>query len=94
MFSDFVEAGFASPGADDPDCFGTGSTVWYRLTPDETKRIEAVAFDASGWDPTLSVYTGRPGSLTQIACNDTYPSTGETHLESSSWALQASPTTS
>jgi DNA-binding beta-propeller fold protein YncE len=78
-FNDFVEAGFASSAPDDPSCFGTGSTVWYTFTPEESMRIEAVAFDSSGWDPTLSVHTGERGLLTQVACNDTYYSDGTTH---------------
>jgi hypothetical protein len=79
VFSDFVDTRFASEAADDPGCFGRGPTVWYRITPSEDMRLEAVAFDASGWDPTLSVYTGEPGSFAPVACNDTYFSDGSTH---------------
>jgi hypothetical protein len=59
----------ATTDPDDPSCFGTGPTVWYALTLSEATPIVADTF-GSDYDTTLSVYTGSPGALTQIACND------------------------
>src|SRR4029450_2126014 len=44
-------------------------TVWYVFTPTRSAIIGANTF-GSDYDTTLSVYTGSPGALTQIACND------------------------
>jgi hypothetical protein len=63
----------ATTAADDPDCAGTGPTVWYRFTPTTNIRITANTF-GSNYDTTLSVYTGTRGTLNQIACNDDFNS--------------------
>jgi hypothetical protein len=68
-FTDQVNATEATTAADDPECAGQGATVWYSFTPTEDLRVEANTF-GSDYDTTLSVYTGAPGALTQIACND------------------------
>ena len=68
-FSDSINTVEATTAPDDPDCFGQGPTVWYAYTPSIDIRIVANTF-GSDYDTTLSVYTGSPGSLTQIACND------------------------
>jgi hypothetical protein len=68
-FTDQVNTTEATTAADDPDCFGQGATVWYSFTPTTDLRVEANTF-GSDYDTTLSVYTGAPGALTQIACND------------------------
>jgi hypothetical protein len=68
-FTDQVNTTDATTAADDPDCFGQGPTVWYSFTPTTDLRVEANTF-GSDYDTTLSVYTGAPGALTQIACND------------------------
>jgi hypothetical protein len=56
---------------DDPanDCFVEGHTVWYQFTPSEDMRINANTF-GSDYDTGIAVYTGDPGALTQIVCND------------------------
>src|SRR4051794_11374697 len=59
----------ATPGTNDPSCVGNGPTVWYSYTPSSNVHLDANTF-GSTYDTTLSVYTGSPGSLTQIACND------------------------
>jgi hypothetical protein len=68
-FTDQVNTTEATTAADDPECEGQGPTVWYSFTPTEDLRVEANTF-GSDYDTTLSVYTGAPGALTQIACND------------------------
>jgi hypothetical protein len=68
-FTDNVNTEDATPQPGDPDCVGNGPTVWYRFTPATTTRINANTF-GSDYDTSLSVYTGSPGDLTQIACND------------------------
>lgn len=47
----------------DPDCFGNDHTVWYVFTPDADGPYTV----RTGTGP-VSVYTGTPGQLTQIAC--------------------------
>lgn len=68
-FDDQIDTSHATTAEDDPDCFGSGPTVWYQFTPTADMRVEANTFD-SDYDTTLSVYTGTRGDLTQIACND------------------------
>lgn len=68
-FSDSINTTEATTAPDDPDCFGQGPTVWYEYTPSQDMRIIANTF-GSDYDTTLSVYTGSPGNLNQIACND------------------------
>jgi hypothetical protein len=55
--------------AGDPNCSGNGHTVWYILTLPADTHVGANTFGSS-YDTTLSVYTGSPGALNQIACND------------------------
>jgi len=66
-----VDTTLATTAADDPDCAGNGRTVWYVFTPTENFTLLVNAGNES-YDNTLSVYTGSPGALTQIACED-YP---------------------
>jgi parallel beta-helix repeat protein len=63
----------ATMAPDDPDCAGNGPTVWYVFTPARPVIMAANTF-GSNYDTTLSVYTGSPGALTQIACNDDFGS--------------------
>jgi hypothetical protein len=44
-------------------------TVWYAYTPQANLRVDANTFGSS-YDTTISAYTGSPGALTQIDCND------------------------
>lgn len=59
----------ATTAIDDPFCNGNGASVWFTVTAQEAMRIEADTF-GSGYDTTLSVYTGSRGALVQLACND------------------------
>ena len=64
----------ATSGVDDPAfslCGGeTGSaTVWYRLTPGASGLFE-INTEGSNYDTLLGVWTGTPGNLTAIACDD------------------------
>lgn len=70
-FTEAISTLGATPAADDPSCWGWvgGATVWYSFTPTENMRINANTF-GSGYDTTLSVYTGSRDALTQVACND------------------------
>jgi len=61
-------AGNATNAPDDPACGGNQS-VWFSFTPTQNMRIEANTF-GSNYDTVLGVYTGMPGALTQIGCND------------------------
>lgn len=68
-FTDQIDTSEATTAGDDPDCVGNGPTVWYVYTPGVDQSLVADTF-GSDYDTTLSVYTGSPGSLSQIACND------------------------
>jgi hypothetical protein len=64
-----VDTTTATSAPDDPQCAGTGPTVWYAFTPSSDVRVGIDTF-GSDYDTTLSAYTGSPGNLTRIACND------------------------
>ena len=72
----------ASPG--DPFCIEQGATVWYRYTLSPGPRFQRIDISTAGssYPTTVSVYTGTPGSLVQIACGTTEatftPTSGET----------------
>jgi hypothetical protein len=55
-------------------CTSDGATVWYVYTPSASGYINANTF-GSDYDTTPSVYTGSPGTLTEIACSDDATST-------------------
>jgi len=59
----------ATSAPDDPWCYGNAQSVWYSFTPLTTMQLEANTF-GSGYDTSLSVYTGTRGALGQLACND------------------------
>ena len=63
------DATTATTSPDDPWCNGNAQSVWYAFTPPTNMRLEANTF-GSGYDTSLSVYTGARGALNQIACND------------------------
>jgi hypothetical protein len=60
----------ATTGPTDPDCAGTGPTVWYSFTATGSARLAATTF-GSDYDTTLAV--GTPdggGGIDLIDCND------------------------
>jgi len=63
----------ATTAPDDPSCVGNGPTVWYTFTPATDLSMIVHTF-GSKYDTTVSVYTGTPGALTQLACNDDFQS--------------------
>jgi hypothetical protein len=70
-FTDDIDNTNEATAVDDPanDCVVDGHTVWYKFTPSEDMRINANTF-GSDYDTGIAVYTGTPGALTQITCND------------------------
>ena len=67
----------ATVAADDPmtDCFGPAATVWYSFTPSQSVPV-FLHTAGSDYDTTLAVFTGSPGALTEVACNDDLEGTG------------------
>lgn len=63
------DATYATSAPNDPWCNGNAQTVWYQYTPQVNERVEVNTF-GSGYDTTLGVYVGAPGSLSWVACND------------------------
>ena len=78
----------ATRSSDDP-IFPCGSgnqgnrSVWYRYTPTTTANLIAYTYTSS-YDTMLAVWTGTPGNLTNIACNDDHGSPN--------WSLQSEVT--
>lgn len=70
-FTDSLDTTDATTAPDDPQCEGNAHTVWYSFTPATDVSIAPNTF-GSDYDTTLSAYTGSPGALTQIACNDDF----------------------
>lgn len=68
-YSESVYTVFATPEATDGDCAGNGATVWYTYTPAADGQFEINTI-GSDYDTTLSLYSGVPGGLSQIGCND------------------------
>jgi hypothetical protein len=66
-FTDSVSTSEATTAFDDPFCDGNDHSVWYSFTATKDTVIQADTF-GSDYNPTLSVYTGSRGSLSQIAC--------------------------
>ena len=64
-----TSAATVSPSDDPSNCYDPFNTVWYKGTPNANLEIEANTF-GSGYNTTLTVVTGSPGSFTLIACND------------------------
>ncbi|HXV33617.1 MAG TPA: hypothetical protein VD769_06375 [Gaiellaceae bacterium] len=59
----------ATTAPDDPSCVGNVASVWFAYTPPVSTTIAADTF-GSDYDTTLAAYTGTPGSLVEVACND------------------------
>ena len=67
----------ATVATDDPIlCTGNtgGATVWYRYTAPAAGILSVNTF-GSGYDTVLAAYTGTPGALTPVVCNDDYSGT-------------------
>ena len=84
-FTEILDTRSATTSPGDPLCLGEGATVWYRLALLPGPRIRQVDISTAGTDypATVSIYTGSPGSLVQIACSLTEasltPASGATY---------------
>jgi len=74
----------ASPGTDPiPSCaMDANRTVWYTLTP-STSGAFWFFTDGSDFDTVLAIYTGSPGSLTEMACDNNGSSGNLSFLQAS-----------
>jgi hypothetical protein len=74
-FSDFRDTTGATVADDDPpsSCGGREVTVWYAFTPGEAMRLEANTFGSS-YLTAITVFTGAPGSLAEVACGNSFSS--------------------
>jgi hypothetical protein len=68
-FSQSFSTADATTAADDPDCVGTGPTVWFSYIAPASGWLDVDTF-GSDYDTTLSAYTGTAGNLVQLECND------------------------
>jgi hypothetical protein len=57
-----------SASADDPACFESGATAWYRYAPATAERLSI-----SGRNANVGVYRGAPGSLIELTCGKADP---------------------
>ena len=69
-----LDANDPQPGCDSAP-YGTYYSVWYAYTPSVTTPIDANTFGSTALsggplDTVLSVWTGSPGALTAVTCND------------------------
>ncbi|HZB47561.1 MAG TPA: PKD domain-containing protein [Mycobacteriales bacterium] len=70
-FSTTEDTSEATSDPTDPvGCFNTGS-VWFSYTPPSDTTVVADTFGSS-YDTVLSAWTGTPGALDLIACNDDF----------------------
>jgi hypothetical protein len=70
-FTDSISTAEATTAPDDPECLGSGATVWYSYTPASTGLVSA-STAGSSYDTTVSVYTGTRGALiNETGCADT-----------------------
>jgi subtilisin family serine protease len=56
------------------------STTWWTLTPEHNGKLDLDTLASSGsfTDTIMTVYSGSPGALTEVACNDDEPEPGST----------------
>lgn len=54
---------------DASSCNGTGPTIWYAFTPSQDITV-AASTSGNSFDTVLLAYTGSPGALTLLACDD------------------------
>src|SRR5690606_14911491 len=79
---------------------GVSNTVWYRftivnagtVTLDTLGSYPDHAVGGPSGDTVLAVYTGSPGSLTEVACNDDYITTPTTYNSRISMSVTAGTT--
>jgi hypothetical protein len=72
-FRTVVDTTEATSEATDPFCEGPNShSIWYRLTPSVSAEYAVTQFIFPDFplDLGIGVYTGRPGALTEVACNN------------------------
>jgi hypothetical protein len=66
-FSDSISTVDATAAGDDPSCTSNEHSVWYAFTPTEDVTIRADA-SSGDYNPSLGVYTGSRGALSEVAC--------------------------
>jgi hypothetical protein len=70
-YTDALDTSEATSDPTDPtDCYNNGS-VWYVYTAEADMFVEVNTI-GSNYDTTLGVYSGSPGSLTLLGCNDDF----------------------
>ncbi|MBN1565839.1 MAG: DUF333 domain-containing protein [Anaerolineae bacterium] len=71
-YTDSRDVAGATNGVNDPQpsCgYWVGRSAWYAFTPADYTQVE-VNTTGSNYDTVLSVWTGTPGNLREIGCND------------------------
>lgn len=82
-FQHEMDATEATLTLSDPSCHGKARTVWYRYEKPAKGQETKVVMKTfrSGYDTTLSVYTGQRSDLQQIACNNDAGSTRQSKVQ-------------
>jgi len=59
-----------NPSTDQSNCSGFSNSVWYQITPATSGPIALDIAGSSDFEKALDVFTGPPGSLTNVGCGD------------------------
>jgi hypothetical protein len=86
-YSDSVNVSQATSGRGEPSTCSNNASVWYKFTSSSTETIN-VNTSGSNYDTVIGVYTGRPGSFTQVKCRNR----GETRQAALDLEVQAGRT--
>jgi hypothetical protein len=57
-----------NPSTDQPNCGGSSDSLWYQITPQTSGPIAFDIAGSSNGEEILDVFTGTPGSLTNVGC--------------------------
>lgn len=73
-----LDTSLATRASDDPDLDGCGlaagkASVWYRYTSEADGMLDLDTF-GSDYDTVIGVWSGAPGNLTEVTCNDDFDS--------------------
>ena len=70
-YTNTVDTSEATVGVEDQNGCGAAATVWYSFAPSADGRY-IFSTEGSDYDTVLNLYSGSPGNLSLIACNDDF----------------------
>jgi hypothetical protein len=83
-YQDLIDTTFATEAIDDPALTTCGgeiglASVWYKYDPSSSREVSLDTF-ASDYNTMIGVWSGAPGSLTLVACNDDAAGTSQSFV--------------